>query len=100
MEKLERQHGVDSVAFEMLGPPRLSKLLYEAHLLKLGFATFDGVIKTDAKTISAGLEHLIRTNSQLRSQIKCPNHQGNQTSCCNCLEKNRVWRSLKGWNTD
>jgi hypothetical protein len=69
MTKLEQQHGVDSVAFEMLGPPRLSKLLYEAHLLKLGFATFDGVIKTDAKTISAGLEHLIRTNSQLRSQI-------------------------------
>ncbi|MCZ6775897.1 MAG: short-chain dehydrogenase [Ignavibacteria bacterium] len=69
MEKLERQHGVDSVAFEMLGPPRLSKLLYEAHLLKLGFGTFDGVIKTDAKSISAGLEHLIRTDSQLRSQI-------------------------------
>ncbi|MBP1654606.1 MAG: hypothetical protein H6Q28_1162, partial [Bacteroidetes bacterium] len=32
MKTLEREHGVDSVAFEMLGPPRLSKLLYEAYL--------------------------------------------------------------------
>src|SRR5207245_395253 len=28
IEELEKKHGVDSVAFEMLGPPRLSKLLY------------------------------------------------------------------------
>ena len=27
------EHGVPSVAFEMLGPPRLTKLLFEAHLL-------------------------------------------------------------------
>ena len=29
---LAAQHGVPSVAFEMLGPPRLTKLLFEAHL--------------------------------------------------------------------
>jgi hypothetical protein len=69
MQKLEQEHGVDSVAFEMLGPPRLSKLLFEAYLLKLGFEAFDGIIRTDAKTISKKLEDLIGANSKLRSQI-------------------------------
>jgi len=31
-EESGKEHGVDSVAFEILGPPRLSKLLYEAYL--------------------------------------------------------------------
>ena len=31
---LEREHGVHSVAFENLGPPRLSKLLFEGDLLR------------------------------------------------------------------
>jgi len=34
LAKLEEQHGVASVAFEMLGPPRLSKLLFEIEMLK------------------------------------------------------------------
>src|SRR5579883_525815 len=33
LEALEKEHDADSIAFEMLGPPRLSKLLYEAHIL-------------------------------------------------------------------
>ena len=33
LRQLEAEHGVNSVAFEILGPPRLSKLLFEAHLL-------------------------------------------------------------------
>src|SRR5688572_15946218 len=33
MEALEREHGVEAVAYEMLGPPRLSKLLFESALL-------------------------------------------------------------------
>jgi NAD(P)-dependent dehydrogenase (short-subunit alcohol dehydrogenase family) len=33
MEALERETGVESVAYEMLGPPRLSKLLFEAAIL-------------------------------------------------------------------
>jgi hypothetical protein len=31
---LEQSHGQESVAFEILGPPRLSKLLWEAYLIK------------------------------------------------------------------
>lgn len=34
LRQLEKSHGVDSVAFENLGPPRLSKLLYESYYLK------------------------------------------------------------------
>ena len=30
--RLEQEHGVRSVAFEMLGPPRLTKMLYESFI--------------------------------------------------------------------
>lgn len=33
MAELEKEHDVESVAYEMLGPPRLSKLLFEAAIL-------------------------------------------------------------------
>jgi hypothetical protein len=33
LAQLEREHGVRSVAFELLGPPRLTKMLYEAQIL-------------------------------------------------------------------
>ncbi len=69
MEKLEKTHGIDSVAFEMLGPPRLSKLLFEAYLLKLSFKDMLTVDKTDAKTLSKKINELISKNSELRSKI-------------------------------
>ena len=69
MARLEKQHHVDSVAFEMLGPPRLSKLLYESYLLKLTFGNLSTVVTTPAKTLSAAVYALIRENAQLRSQI-------------------------------
>src|SRR6185503_10676558 len=40
---LEKQHGVRSVAFENLGPPRLSKLLFEGDLLRRCYRTMDAV---------------------------------------------------------
>jgi hypothetical protein len=69
MQKLEERHASDSVAFEMLGPPRLSKLLYEAYLLKRCFATIRTVVRTDARTMSNAIEELLRTDRQLRSHI-------------------------------
>ncbi len=69
METLEKNHNVDSIAFEMLGPPRLSKLLYESYLLKLGFKDMITVTKTDAKVLSKKLNEIISKNTQLRSQI-------------------------------
>jgi len=69
MKKLEQEHGVDSVAFEMLGPPRLSKLLYEAYLLKLCFGEMRTVVRTSAGLLSKRLYDLIRTDDLLRSQV-------------------------------
>ena len=69
MKALEKEHNVDSVAFEILGPPRLSKLLYEAYLLKVGFLTMRTVIQSAAKELSSALTELIRENQTLRSHI-------------------------------
>ncbi len=69
MKRLEQQYNTQSIAFEFLGPPRLSKLLYEAYLLKVAFVSVREVIKAPAKSISAKLEALIREDSELRSQM-------------------------------
>jgi hypothetical protein len=69
MKRLEEEHNINSVAFEFLGPPRLSKLLYEAHLLFLTFRTMKAVLKTPAKQITAKLEDLLHSDAQLRSEI-------------------------------
>lgn len=45
LRELESRHGVDSVAFENLGPPRLSKLLYEAYYLKRLFNDLQDVLQ-------------------------------------------------------
>ncbi|MFN4110794.1 MAG: short-chain dehydrogenase, partial [Ignavibacteria bacterium] len=69
MKKLEQQYGVDSVAFEMLGPPRLSKLLYEAQILKILYGSILNVIKQNPSDISQKAEELIKNNRAFRSQI-------------------------------
>ncbi len=67
MKSLEKQHHSTSIAFEMLGPPRLSKLLFEAHLLKLGFGTIKKVLQTSEKILSEKLTNILRKNKELRS---------------------------------
>jgi len=69
MDELEKRHGVSSVAFEILGPPRLSKLLYEAHLLRLACGDMKTVLKTPADSLSEKLERIIIRNRTLRTQI-------------------------------
>ncbi len=69
LQQLEREHGVDSVAFEMLGPPRLSKLLYESYLLKICFGDMRSVTRTEPKDMSRRLTHLIETDPHVRSHI-------------------------------
>lgn len=69
MNRLEEDHGVDSIAFEMLGPPRLSKLLYEAYLLKRCCNDMRTVERTNEKELSARLESLVREDPELRSRI-------------------------------
>ncbi|MFH0800073.1 MAG: short-chain dehydrogenase [Pseudomonadota bacterium] len=61
--------GIDSVAFEILGPPRLSKILYEGYLLRRLFKTFEAVEKTRVDDISRVAEELISGDAELLSRI-------------------------------
>ncbi|MFQ5889337.1 MAG: short-chain dehydrogenase [Gemmatimonadota bacterium] len=69
MEELEARHGVRSVAFEMLGPPRLSKLLFEAHLLERLFPDLAGATRLEPEETAARAERLIESEERLRSDI-------------------------------
>jgi hypothetical protein len=69
MNALEREHGVSSVAFEMLGPPRLSKLLFEAHLLRLAFGTMTAVRHQTPESAAAVLDRLVRAQPEVANEI-------------------------------
>ncbi len=60
LDALEREHGVRSIGFEMLGPPRLTKLLYEAHILSKLFATVKELAAADPASAAARAERLVR----------------------------------------
>lgn len=68
LHQLEAQHGVDSVAFEILGPPRLSKLLFEAHLLKRACGTLGAVLDQTPEALSQALLRDITASQHLRAQ--------------------------------
>ncbi len=67
--ELEKKYKTDSVAFEMLGPPRLSKLLYEGYLLKLCCKDMIDVMKTSPTVLSQKLRKKIEADGDLRSKI-------------------------------
>lgn len=69
LRQLEGEHEVDSVAFEMLGPPRLSKLLFEAYLLKRVRGTLAAVMQSDPDALSVEIESLLAEDALLRQQI-------------------------------
>jgi hypothetical protein len=69
MKNLEKEHGVDSVAFEILGPPRLSKLLYEAYLFRRCFGDIRSVASTTPQILSQRLFTFLQNDPALRSQI-------------------------------
>ncbi len=69
LNKLEEEHGVRSVAFEVLGPPRLSKLLYEAELLRRTAGTLRSVAAASAEELSTGCLALLESDAELRSSI-------------------------------
>ena len=69
MLRLQKEHNSDSVAFELLGPPKLSKLLYEAYLLKRCKFSMDEILQHSAEFLSNCALELIRTDDKLRSEI-------------------------------
>jgi len=69
LRQLQAQHGDSSIAFEILGPPRLSKLLYEAHLLQQECGTLAGVLERKAADLAAALEARLGRQAELRQRI-------------------------------
>jgi NAD(P)-dependent dehydrogenase (short-subunit alcohol dehydrogenase family) len=69
LRQLEAEHGVDSVAFEILGPPRLSKLLFEAHLLQRSCGTIARALERKPEELSAALEAEVVADGALRQRI-------------------------------
>jgi len=69
LDQLERAHGVRSIAFEMLGPPRLTKLLYEAFLWSKLFGSVAELAQADPATLGKGAETLLAQDTGLRAEI-------------------------------
>jgi hypothetical protein len=69
LARIEEETRSHSVALGQLGPPELSKLLYEAHILRLNYQTLRNVLETTATELSETLYHFIMENELLRTQI-------------------------------
>jgi NAD(P)-dependent dehydrogenase (short-subunit alcohol dehydrogenase family) len=69
MEALEAEYGTAGVAYEMLGPPRLSKLLFEAFLLRRTHGTVAEAAELDPDTAAERIREVIREDADLRQRI-------------------------------
>jgi hypothetical protein len=69
LDELEKKYGKNSVAFELLGPPRLSKLLYEIHLLRLFNKTMKDILNKSPKELSEKCFEIITNDAELRNEI-------------------------------
>jgi len=69
MKELEQEHGVRDVAFEMLGPPRLSKILYESFILSRINDSLAGLAASDAQELSDEAVRLVATDGDLRMRM-------------------------------
>ncbi len=69
LNEMEKEHGVHSVAFEMLGPPRNSKLLFEAHLLRLAFPNMDAVRRSTPEEVRDALDRLVREDPEVANRV-------------------------------
>lgn len=67
--ELEDHHGVQSVAFEMLGPPRLSKLLFEAETLRRIRRTMPEVVASSADDLASAAAELLESDPGFRAEI-------------------------------
>lgn len=68
LAKLEEEHGVASVAFEMLGPPRLSKLLFEIEMLKRTCGGMKQIIKKTPEELSKLCTDYIMGDDKFRNE--------------------------------
>lgn len=69
MNRLQKERGGHSVAFEMLGPPRITKLLFEAHLLQLAFGTMNAVRESTPTEVAECLDALARERPEVAEDV-------------------------------
>ena len=69
MLEFEQQGETKSVAFEMLGPPRNSKLLFEAHLLREAFGTMTAVREATPEEITEALNNLVVEKPTIANEV-------------------------------
>ncbi|GMR12033.1 MAG: hypothetical protein BMS9Abin29_0220 [Gemmatimonadota bacterium] len=69
MERMESEHGVEAVAYEMLGPPRLSKLLFEAAILKRLYGDMATGVRLDASETATAAAEMVNEDADLRRRI-------------------------------
>lgn len=69
LKELEKIHNVNSVAFELLGPPRLSKLLHEINLLRLVCGSMKQILNKTPDELSIKTFEYLKQNSKLRNEI-------------------------------
>jgi len=69
MEALEEEAGLRSVAYEMLGPPRLSKLLFEGEILSRLFGKLESASALDPAVTAERARALLDEDADLRQRI-------------------------------
>lgn len=69
LRQLEAEQQIDSVAFEMLGPPRLSKLLFEAYLIKRLTGSLSAAVAQDPEQLAADFLKLVDNDELTRQHI-------------------------------
>lgn len=69
LDELEKEHGSDSVAFELLGPPRLSKLLHEINLIRKVGGGMKQIVNLSPAKLSEKVHQYIIENRKLRNEI-------------------------------
>ncbi len=69
LAQLEEKYNISSVAFELLGPPRLSKLLFEIHLIRLICKTMNDILNMQPEELSEKCFDIILNNKKQRSEI-------------------------------
>ena len=69
LTELENKHNKESVAFELLGPPRLSKLLHEINLLRHAAGTMKEIADAQSSQLVEKMFSIVKHDTTLRSEI-------------------------------
>jgi hypothetical protein len=69
LRALEESHGARGIAYEMLGPPRLTKLLYESYLCRRICPNIRALAESKPAALSEGAWRLLASDAALRQQI-------------------------------